>query len=85
MPSAPRNFWLGGLVRPVRILYIYANAVGLADLKRFGRIQKWKRPDQYILDVAHDQDLDKVVEYVTGEIENGGLTPAEIKSARFIS
>ena len=85
MPSAPRNFWLGGVISRLRVLYIYANATGLADLSRFGRIIKWKRPDQYILDVKHDEDLDKVVEYVQGEIENGGLTASEIKSARFRS
>ena len=83
--TQPRNFHLGGVVRSCRVLYVYANAAGLMDLSRFGRIIKWKRPDQYILDVKHDEDLDKVVEYVQGEIENGGLTVSEIKSARFIS
>lgn len=71
--TEPRNFYLGGIVRPCRILYIYANAIGLQDLSRFGRIQKWKRPDQYILDVKQDEDLDKVAEYVSGEVESNAV------------
>ena len=63
-PQPKREVSISAMSPDKSIVYLYASKDAAEDIKEFGEMSQWTRPNQYRLQIDSRYDFQEVVDYI---------------------